>query len=49
MKVLNRSLREAVDVCHGSRIYPFLTRQEKKVAVIYCLRVIDKNRMKRAA
>jgi hypothetical protein len=47
MKTSLKSLRETVDVCHGSRIYPFLNRQEKRDAVIYCLRIIEKIREKR--
>jgi hypothetical protein len=40
MKIPSMNLREAVDVCQGSRLYPLLTRQEKREAVIYCEKII---------
>jgi len=44
MKIPSRTVREAVDVCHGSSIYPHLTRYEKREAVIYCLKTMGKFR-----
>lgn len=46
MKTPGISIREAVDICHGSRIYPLLTRDEKKMAVIYCLKIMKRDQMK---
>ncbi|MCL4476488.1 MAG: hypothetical protein M1508_09725 [Nitrospirae bacterium] len=46
MKTPNTGIKEAADVCHGSRIYPLLTRYEKKRAVIYCLKLMVKNQVK---
>lgn len=46
MKTPNKSLKKAADVCHGSRLYPLLSRHEKKTAVIYCERIMDKRREK---
>lgn len=47
MKTLNRSLKEIVEVCNGSGLYPYLTRKEKRAAVIYCMKIIGKSRGKR--
>lgn len=42
MKTLNRSLKEAVEVCNGSGLYPYLNRKEKREAVTYCMKIIGK-------
>jgi hypothetical protein len=47
MKTLNRSLKEAVEVCNGSGLYPHLTRKEKRAAVMYCIKIIGKHMGKR--
>ncbi len=44
MKTPSRNIKEALDICHGSRIYPHLTRYEKREAVIYCLKITGKIR-----
>lgn len=47
MKTINRSLKEAVDVCNGSGLYPFLNRREKREAVMYCVKIIGTYMRKR--
>jgi len=42
MKIASKIFREAADVCHGSRLYPLLSREEKKAAVMYCQKIIGK-------
>jgi hypothetical protein len=49
MKTPNKTLKGAADVCHGSRLHPLLSRHEKKTAVIYCERIMDKRRKRREA
>lgn len=42
MKTPTGTLREAIGVCRESGIYPLLTRQERKEAILYCGRIIGK-------
>ncbi len=46
MKTTIRILKEAVDICHDSRLYPYLSRREKREAVIYCQKIVGKIREK---
>jgi hypothetical protein len=40
MKTSRGSIREAITVCRESGIYPLLSRQERKDAILYCSKII---------
>lgn len=44
MKTPNRDLKEAGDICRNSGLYQFLSREEKKEAILYCASTIEKSR-----